>query len=60
MRKDGELRKDGGVRKEWEALSAKLNPSQRSPMEKLLKLTGLVSVKRIALQFYADVLTDQS
>jgi hypothetical protein len=43
----------------WAELSKQLTDSQRKPMDKLLKLTGLDAVKKVALDVYSSVLADQ-
>jgi AAA+ superfamily predicted ATPase len=43
----------------WTDLSARLSPAQRKPMDELLKLTGLDTVKKVALDVYASVLANK-
>lgn len=49
------------IRTKWEELKKKLKGDQKKiqPMEELLELIGLESVKEIALNIYAKILADQ-
>ena len=45
--------------KEWEELKKMLKLEQQKPMEELMKMVGLTSVKKIALGIYKEVLANQ-
>jgi len=42
------------LQSQWQELSTLFNRKQQEPMQKLLSLTGLESVKRVGLSIYAD------
>jgi hypothetical protein len=44
---------------EWEEIKGLLSEEQKKPMEKLLKMEGLRTVKELAISIYADILADQ-
>jgi AAA+ superfamily predicted ATPase len=44
---------------EWEQLSRSLTEKQREPMDALMKMVGLFSVKKIALNLYKSMLRDR-
>lgn len=47
------------LKEKWRELSAQLTTEQQKPMEELLELVGLESVKRKALEIYSSVLAKQ-
>ena len=47
------------VQTQWEKLREQLTEEQQEPMDELLSLTGLDSVKELALNLYRDVLADK-
>jgi hypothetical protein len=56
---DVQSRVDADISAEWQSLKRLLSDAQCAPMEELLTLVGLETVKRIAMSIYRSVLADK-